>query len=402
MRAFAPDIKIGMAGVDGQLSALDRDMAVLTTSGRALEPVSTITTTSQIEGNGFVASSNGQQNLVVTTRQESRMARTFAASRWLRQHAPIYLAYLSGSRDVTNPAAYTGGTQTWTNTGITQDLVQAWPNPYASAADLDGNLTRRNNAAAAGVPANFFVVNPAIGTLNVTDSGAFSDYHALQIDLRRRLSRGLSAGVNYQYAIEGGSSFRGFNYGREMQDQANVRHAFKTQFDWTVPVGRGQRYGSSMNGLFDGIIGGWSVNGVGRVQDRAVNISVDAANDNNFTGVQLVGMTQDELQAMYKHAIRTNPANGLPTVYMLPDDVILNTRRAFSVDPTSPTGYSELGVPEGRFLAPAGYGNCIQLQAGDCAPPTLLVRMPWFVRFDLGDEEFPIKGAPTSSPASTC
>ena len=37
------------------------------------------------------------------------------------------------------------------------------------------------------------------------DSGAFSDYHALQIDMRRRLSKGLSATVNYQYALEGGS-----------------------------------------------------------------------------------------------------------------------------------------------------------------------------------------------------
>ena len=76
--------------------------------------------------------------------------------------------------------------------------------------------TRRTNAIAAGLPANFFVVNPAVDENNVTDSGAFSDYHALQIDLRRRLSKGLSAGVNYQYALEGGSAFLGFAYGRVM------------------------------------------------------------------------------------------------------------------------------------------------------------------------------------------
>ena len=38
---------------------------------------------------------------------------------------------------------------------------------------------------------------------------------------------------------------------------------------------------------------------------------------------------------------------------MLPDDIILNTRRAFSTSPTSPTGYAALGVPEGRYIAPA-------------------------------------------------
>jgi hypothetical protein len=79
---------------------------------------------------------------------------------------------------------------------------------------------------------------------------------------------------------------------------------------------------------------------------------------------------------------------------MLPDDVILNTRRAFSVDPTSVTGYSALGVPEGRYFAPPSFGDCIQLRSGDCAPRTLLVRAPWFTRFDMGvTKKFPLKGA---------
>ena len=51
----------------------------------------------------------------------------------------------------------------------------------------------------------------------MTDSGAFSDYHALQIELRRRLSRGLQVNASYQYALEGGSAFLGFHYGRVLQ-----------------------------------------------------------------------------------------------------------------------------------------------------------------------------------------
>ncbi len=89
-----------------------------------------------------------------------------------------------------------------------------------------------------------------------------------------------------------------------------------------------------------------------------------------------------------------NPANGLITPYMLPDDVILNTRRAFSLSTTSPTGYSDLGVPEGRYFAPANGPDCIQLQAGDCAPRALLIRAPFFTRFDIGvTKRFPIRGA---------
>ena len=114
----------------------------------------------------------------------------------------------------------------------------------------------------------------------------------------------------------------------------------------------------------------------------------------NFGNVRLVGMTPNELQKMYKHDIRIDPATGLQTVYMLPDDVILNTRRAFSVSTTTADGYSTaLGAPEGRYIAPANSENCIQLKAGDCAPRTLLIRAPWFTRFDIGvTKRFPLKG----------
>ena len=53
---------------------------------------------------------------------------------------------------------------------------------------------------------------------------------------------------------------------------------------------------------------------------------------------------------------------------------------------------SELGAPEGRYFAPANSADCIQLRAGDCAPRTLLVRAPFFTRFDIGlTKRFPIK-----------
>ena len=298
---------------------------------------------------------------------------------------PIYLAYLNGSGDAGNPAAYTGGTNTWANSTIAQRLVPGNPNPNAAAAtDLEGNTTRRSNAIAAGLPANFFLLNPAVGTVNVYDSGAYSDYHALQLELRRRLSKGLSANVNYQYAIERGSAFDGFSFGRAMVDQANVRHAIKVQGDWTIPVGRGQRFGSSMHPILQGIVGGWSVNGVGRFQARTIN----------FGNVRLVGMTKKDVQDMYKFDIRIDPATGLRTVYMMPDDVILNTRRAFSVSNTTLTGYSDsLGAPEGRYFAPANGGSCLQVRSGDCAPRALLLRAPFFTRVDLGvTKQFPIAG----------
>src|SRR4029078_4759178 len=258
------------------------------------------------------------------------------------------------------------------------------PAPVSSADDMDGNATRRANAIAEGIPANFFVPNPDVEDVNVTDSGAYSATRAFQLELRPRLSKGLSANVNYECAIERGSAFDGFSFGREMADQGNVRHAIKTQWDWTLPGGRGHRFGHDMHPILARIAGGWSVNGVGRIQARTVD----------FGNVRLVGMTKKDLQQMYKFDIRTDPDTGLRTVYMLPDDVILNTRRAFSVSNTTASGYSaSLGDPEGRYIAPANSADCIQIRAGDCAPRTLLIRTPFFVRFDVGvTKQFPIHG----------
>ena len=395
INGFAPDLKIGYAGtwtVSFQRS-ISRDMAVdiRYVGTRGWSQWSTLNyNTLRMENllnNHFLDEFKlAMANLTANNAAGGTRTGSFAyfGSGTGTSPLPIYLAYLNGRTDATNAAAYTGGTQTWTNTAITQDLVRVNPQPVNSANDLDGNLTRRQNALSAGLPANFFVGNPDANQVNVTDSGAFSDYHAFQVELRRRLSRGLSTNVNYQYAIEGGSAFDGFSFGRVMDPTENVRHAFKVQWDWQVPVGQGQRYGSSFGHILNGVLGGWSVNGVGRIQSRVID----------FGNVRLVGMTLDELTKVYKHEVRANPSTGLGTVYNLPQDLIDNTRRAFNVDPSSATGYSSLGVPTGRYFAPDNSADCIEIRNGDCAPRTVMVRTPWFTRFDIGiTKRFPIQGS---------
>jgi hypothetical protein len=293
---------------------------------------------------------------------------------------PIYLAYLNGSRDFSNPAAYINPSTTWANSAIAGRLAGPNPNPNGAAVDLDYNTTRRNQALALGYAANFFIPNPDVNYANVTDSGAFSKYNALQLELRRRLSKGFSANANYQYAFEGGSQFDGFSFGRAWTDtpvtgNATVRHAIKFQADWLIPVGRGERFGGNMGAVTNALLGGWSVSGVGRVQSTV----------QDFGNVRLVGMTRDELQDMYKFYRKENATTGIDEVWMLPDEVILNTRRAFSTSNATLNGYSTgLGAPEGRYIAPANSADCIQVREGDCAPRNLLLLSPWFKRFDLG------------------
>src|SRR6185503_11790815 len=394
LNAFAPDTQVGHARTwtAGFQRSISKDMAVdiRYIGTRGVDQWSTLNYNARdLEGNGFLSEFKlAVANLKANNEAGGSRTGSFAyfGSGTGTNPLPSYMAYLIGpTGNASSPASYTG--TIWTNTNISQDMIFVNPNPGNSAADLDGDLARRNNALAAGLPANFFVLNPAAGTVSVTDSGAFSDYHAFQIDLRRRLTRGLSASVNYQWATEGGSAFDGFRYGRTMVRSENVRHAIKTQWDWSLPVGRGQRYLSDAHPVLDAVLGGWSFKGVGRFQIRAVD----------FGNVRLVGMDRDELQDLYRITVKTDPASqvGAQRAYYLPDDVILNTRRAFSLSTSNANGYStSLGAPTGRYIAPANFPGCIQVVSGDCAPRNVMINAPWFARLDVGlSKRFSLRGS---------
>ena len=128
---------------------------------------------------------------------------------------PIYLAYFNGSRRREQPGGLLR--RNWTNTTFAGRLTARIPNPSGAAEDLDGNDgAPRSTRCTAGLPANLFVSTRTSSGVDVCESAAFSDYHALQIELRRRLSRGLQINGSYQYALEGGSAFLGRHYGRVM------------------------------------------------------------------------------------------------------------------------------------------------------------------------------------------
>jgi hypothetical protein len=285
---------------------------------------------------------------------------------------PTYLAFFSGSANAGNPASY--NSTNFSSTTWTQHLGTIQPTPQTAANNLYGNATFRTNATTAGKPANFFVMNPAVGNANVMQSIGGSHYDSLQLELRRRLSRGLLVSANYTYAVRNVLTTRSlrdpFFYLRE----DNVPHAFKMNWTYMIPVGSGQRYGANMNAIMNGFLGNWQFSGASRIQVQSFTVN----------GMRLVGMTKDEMQKELKIRRVADPTTGVLTVYSMAQDIIDNTRKAFSVDPTSATGYGALGVPEGRYFAPASTPDCIALYAGDCGSPTqILVNGPTFVRFDM-------------------
>ena len=121
-------------------------------------------------------------------------------------------------------------------------------------------------------------------------------------------------------------------------------HAFKTNWIYEIPVGRGRRFGGEHErGGSTRVVGNWEFSGTGRVQSERYRHRQRQA-----------GRHDARASCRRTFKIRTVRSDaGTITVFSFPQDIIDNTRRAFNTDPTSATGYGGDGVPTGRYIAPA-------------------------------------------------
>jgi Carboxypeptidase regulatory-like domain len=295
---------------------------------------------------------------------------------------PIFLAYFNAqpTANAGNSALYTGGN--WTSAAFLAFLAKFNPNPFGFASNntttgLQGNGTFRGNAVTAGLPANFFVANPDVTNANVVKNYYKTRYNALQLELRRRYSKGLQFQASYAYGHEYDNQFASFFRGdywlRPNGNTGDIPHAFKINAIYDLPFGQGRRFGSSANSVMNRVISGWQVGMFSRLQ---------SGTPVNFGNVRLVGMSTKDVQDMFK--LRFDDAG--KRVFMLPQDVIDNSLLAFNVSATSATGYGTGGVPTGRYFAPANGPDCIEIgngNYGDCGIRALVLNGPMFQQHDL-------------------
>jgi len=289
---------------------------------------------------------------------------------------PTIFAYFHGTNGSPNNFASYISTNFTNNTFLTP-LATFNPNPLGFANSLFGDATRRNNATAAGVPANFFIANPDLqGGADLTTNVGRSDYHGLQLELRRRYAQGLQFHTSYAYGRALQSAFLSFrrpiDMRRDVGSPGDLTHAFKATVVYDLPFGQGRRFGNGANAVMDRLIGGWTFGLSTRVQSGQLV---------NLGNVRLVGMTAEDVRSMYR--LRFDDANKF--VYMLPQDVINETIKAFAVSATSATGYGSAGAPSGRYFAPANGPDCIEVanNVGDCGTGDLVVTGPLFQQHDI-------------------
>jgi hypothetical protein len=150
-------------------------------------------------------------------------------------------------------------------------------------------ITNSNPANAALVVREFSIVqrdaagnitgvqNP-YAEIDVKTSGGSSEYNAMMLSINRRSTNGLS--INSQYTLgksrgtTGGSNeantaannanpndLSAFDYD-DGYNNFDVRHTFNVSLLYSLPYGKGRKYGADANGLTQAILGGWDIGGI--------------------------------------------------------------------------------------------------------------------------------------------
>ncbi len=168
-------------------------------------------------------------------------------------------------------------------------------------------------AAPVTFPANLFMVNPqATGGAFRFYNGTQSTYNALQVEVRRRFSKGFQLSANYAFSKSltnyyGDSSvnFVPFTTLRNQQNDKgpspwDLRHVFKADGIYELPFGPGHRWSTS-NGFANRVIGGWQVSSIHRLQSGRnflLTGGLGGTLNQNDSGVVLNGITVNQLQSM--------------------------------------------------------------------------------------------------------
>jgi len=202
-------------------------------------------------------------------------------------------------------------------------VAGAFANTLATTSTFMCNLAGKSafpgaacpsSAPAAGpFPANFFMLNPhATGGAFRLYNGSQSTYNALQMEVRRRLSKGLQVSANYTFSKSltnyYGDSSVNFVPFTTLRSQKNdkgpspwdLRNAFKADGIYEFPFGPGHKWSTS-NGFANRIIGGWEVSSIHRWQSGRVFLlqsGLGGTFNQNDPGVVLNGITRNQLQDM--------------------------------------------------------------------------------------------------------
>ena len=218
---------------------------------------------------------------------------------------PIFDKFFTG---LATGNAYTNATFL---TNLRDNNVGAFANTLAFSSTYRAN----RESVALGLPGNFFVANPNAAFVRILGNDSYSNYNALEIEIRRRFSSGLQFQADYTWskAMGNATDAQGNNqsdlvdrltlrnpkadYRRSTQDQTQ---RFVANGIYDLPFGRNRSFLSGVNDAVDRIIGGWSI---GAIVSWSTGVPWFVGSGrttfNNSTtnnGAQLTGITFEEFK----------------------------------------------------------------------------------------------------------
>ena len=140
---------------------------------------------------------------------------------------------------------------------------------------------------------------PLFNSASLRQTGGSSIYNGFTVTANRRAGEGLWYNVNYTWAkaltdtdlgafAPGAQQNQYQRYLERADEQRHRRQQLRFSYNYELPLGRGKRYGASLPGPVQWIVGNWQASGIATFLTGAVLSptfsGVDPANTNQFSG----------------------------------------------------------------------------------------------------------------------
>jgi hypothetical protein len=173
--------------------------------------------------------------------------------------------------------------------------------------------TNRANLTFNGQPSpNFFLANPNASFAQGLTNGSFSNYNSLQVELNRRMSKGLSGGISYTFSkaitdsagqgnsqstLESYRTFRNIRLDRS-RSSFDQTHRLVGNYIYELPIGPGKKWLNSVP-VLSKVVEGWQVGNIISWQTgNPITVYSGRSTVNQFNPglnpVQLAGITFEE------------------------------------------------------------------------------------------------------------
>src|SRR6185312_15422055 len=169
----------------------------------------------------------------------------------------------------------------------------------------------------AGLPGNFFTVNPQFNSIYLINNDGNSTYHSFQAHISKRLSHGVTGQFAYTFSKSLGDTISNGTY----RDPRNYHisksllsidrpELFQGNVSWALPVGKGRDFLKNIPTWLDEVVGGWNVTGSYQWQSGApltftagaAGSYINTVSNNSVSTANLVGSLPSDMSHVVKGA----------------------------------------------------------------------------------------------------